>query len=208
MRKLVISLIVVFLFIPLIALADSDSIWVGGDVGSGLNKWTYGVGFIVGGSIGTKVFTTTEKHDLLLSSVDGNLVLTKPVFGNHWYGGNFDSELTLFGGIQVSPNVRSFGGSTLLLRYDFSFVGNEKIPIMPYIEGGCGILGTNIGDPDLSGDFQFNPRFGAGTYYFITSHTALKFWYDWIHFSCANMEHPNNGLNSQGFGVGVTWFFK
>jgi opacity protein-like surface antigen len=186
------------------ALVQEQSIWIGNEPGTGLKKGTWELGVDMAGAIGTKVLSTTEKHDLLMTSLDGGIILTNPIFPNKWYGGNFGSDLTLFGGGQVYPTARDFWGTTLLLKYDFSFLGK----VMPYIEGGSGVLWTNIGDPDLTGTFQFNPRVGGGIEYFLTDHTALKAGYDWIHFSNANTRPPNNGLNSQGVWIGFTWYFK
>jgi opacity protein-like surface antigen len=177
-------------------------IWVDG-IGSGFHKGLYQLGVTVGGGFGTKVLGTTQKHDLASASVNVGWVFTDVIAPDKWYRGNLELLLELFGGGQFNPYGRYFVGLTPLIRYSFA-TGSRWTP---FVDAGAGVSATNIEGPDLTGTFQFNLQVGAGTHYFIGKRTALTVQYRWLHFSNANIRHPNHGTNTQMFYVGASWFF-
>jgi len=78
---------------------------------------------------------------------------------------------------------------------------------MPFVEAGAGVSLTDI-DHDLTGRFQFNLQGGAGVHHFFNDRTAFTAQYRWLHFSNAGTKCPNNGVNTQMFHIGVTWFWQ
>jgi opacity protein-like surface antigen len=177
-------------------------IWVDG-IGSGFRKGLYQVGSTIGAGFGTKVFGTTQKHDLASASMNVGWVFTDVIAADKWYRGNLELLVELFAGGQFNPYGRYFVGLTPFIRYNFA-TGSRW---MPFVEFGAGVSATNIEGPDLTGTFQFNLQPGAGLNYFISKRTALTVQYRWLHFSNARIALPNHGTNTQMFEVGVSWFF-
>jgi lipid A 3-O-deacylase len=182
--------------------APPEAIWMDG-IGSGFRKGTLQAGGTLGAGFGTKVFETELIHDLALASVNFGWVFTNVVAHDKWYRGNWELLAEVFGGLQFHPNDRYFFGVTPLIRYNFA-TGSRWVP---FLDGGAGLSGTNIGGVDLTGTFQFNVQVGAGIHYFLSDRTALTVQYRWLHFSNANTDLPNHGTNTQMFLAGVSWFF-
>ena len=68
--------------------------------------------------------------------------------------------------------------------------------------GGC-----CIGGPDLSTVFNFNIQAGAGTHYFIREGKAVSLQFRYLHFSNAEIDTPNEGVDSLGMVLAYNWFF-
>jgi opacity protein-like surface antigen len=177
-------------------------IWTDG-IGSGFSKDVFQAGGTVGAGFGSKVFGSTQNHDLALASVNFGWVFTDIIASDKWYRGNLELLVELFGGWQFNPDDRYFVGLTPLIRYNFA----TRSRWMPFVDAGAGVSATNIEGPDLTGTFQFNIQVGAGTHYLLSDRTALTLQYRWLHFSNACIERPNHGTNTQMFHVGMSWFF-
>lgn len=180
----------------------SSSIWYDA-MGGGFKRGATRAGFAMGAGFGTAAFGSVVAHDLALGSVSVGRVLTDPLAPGKWYGGNLEFVGELAGGAQFRPEARYLVGLTPLLRYCFS-TGTRWVP---FITAGAGVALTDIGRPDLSGTFQFDPQGGIGTYCFLRSNTALTLEYRWMHVSNAGILQPNDGVNTQMFSAGISWFF-
>jgi hypothetical protein len=121
----------------------------------------------------------------------------------HWYRGNFEGRLELFGGGQYSPSSEWVIGLTPHLRYNFA-TGTRWIP---FLDGGAGVTATGIGHPDLGGTFEFNLQATAGVHWFVRDNLALTGDVRYMHMSCAGIDDPNHGVNNIAFMIGMTWFF-
>ncbi len=157
----------------------------------------------MGAGFGYAEFGSVVAHDLALGSINAGRVLTDPLAPGKWYGGNLVFMGELFGGSQFNPNARYIVGLTPLLRYCIS-TGTRWVP---FFTVGAGVTLTDIGSPDLSGIFQFDPQGGIGTYCFLRPNTALTLEYRWVHLSHAGLLKPNDGVNTQMFSAGISWFF-
>ncbi len=109
----------------------------------------------------------------------------------------------MFSGAQFNHDNHYFVGGTTGLRYNF-VTGTRWVP---FIDGGVGLSGTDIHHPDLGQTFEFNVQVGVGTHYFFRDDTAVTLQYRWLHFSDAGMTRVNEGVNTQMFEGGLTWFF-
>jgi lipid A 3-O-deacylase len=172
-------------------------------LGEGFREDTLHAGFAFGAGFGIRAFGGTISHDLALASVNLGWIFTDVVAEDKWYRGNWEWLNELFSGGQFNPDGRYFVGWTTGLRYNFA-TGSRWTP---FVDGGVGLSGTDIGEPDLSGTFQFNVQVGLGTHYFFRDDAAVTFQYRWLHFSNAGTNEPNRGTNTQMFLAGLTWFF-
>ena len=182
-----------------------QAIWEEG-VGEGFSSTARSFGVSVGGNYGVAMLGGREAHHLVLASVSYGHMLG-PVQGKgHWYRGNFEWRLELFGGFQVRPDVGDGGwliGLTPHLRYSFA-TGTRWVP---FVDAGAGVTATGIGAPDLSGTFEFNLQPGAGVHWFLKDNLALTAEARYLHLSCARINEPNLGLNGVTGLLGLTCFF-
>jgi len=172
-------------------------------VGNGLSEGALQAGFALGAGFSINGLGGARSHDLAVASGNLGWIFSDVMGKNKWYRGNWELAGELFDGSQYSPHVRYVGGCTGLIRYNFA-TGSRW---MPFIEGGAGACGTDIGRPDLATTFEFNDQIGAGVHYFFRDNHALTFQYRFVHFSNAGIKEPNHGFNTQLFMVGMNWFF-
>ncbi len=182
--------------------ASKSTIWEDG-VGQGFRSTTRTFSAEAGVGVGMASFGSTQAHDLALASLSyGHM--WGPVLGkDHWYRGNFEYRLELFGGAQYSPSTEWLVGLTPHLRYNFA-TGTRLIP---FFDAGAGVTATSIGHPDLGGTFEFNLQPGIGMHWFVRDNLALTGEVKYMHMSCAGIDKPNLGLNDVIGWVGLTWFF-
>ena len=124
----------------------------------------------------------------------------------HWYRGNFEGRLELFGGAQFRPGDDADGwlvGLTPHLRYNFA-TGSRWIP---FLDVGAGVTATGISQPDLSGTFEFNLQASTGVRWFLRDDLVLTGDVRYMHLSWAGIHQPNLGINNVAFFIGMTWFF-
>ncbi len=179
----------------------NPSIWRN-NIGGGFNPDVYSVGLMAGATIGTPVWGTRQHHDLALGNANAAWIFPESLRDTR-LAGNLELRGELFGGAQFYPRAHYLTGMTVGPRYDFA-TGSRFVP---FIDGGLGLSGTDIGKPDIGGIFEFNLQFGAGTYYFIRDNFAISVEYRWLHLSDAGITKINQGVNTQFLAGGLTWFF-
>ncbi len=161
------------------------------------------MGFGVGGAVGPRLFASSAYHDYIFGTVHVGRIITNTICPGRFGEGNFEVLGELFGGYQVDGGGATFGGFTPFIRYNFT---GTHSPFVPFLEGGVGGTGTDIGKPDLGTTFNFNLQAGLGIEYFFCPNMAATFETRLIHFSDADLGSPNLGANTVGFILGVTWF--
>jgi len=182
--------------------SDSRSIW-SSEIGKGFRPSTESFSLSSGATYGLSVFGSKQAHDLAQFSLSYGHMLS-PVLGEgRWYRGNFEFRLELFTGAQFSPSSEWFVGLTPHVRYNFA-TGSRWVP---FVDAGCGVTATSIDRPDLSGTFEFNLQFGVGVQWFVRDNLALTLEAKYIHWSCAGITKPNEGLNGVSGLLGLTWYF-
>src|SRR5712671_3522816 len=166
-------------------------IWQG-EVGEGFRSSVETFSTEAGVAVGMAALGSRQAHDLALTSLSyGHM--WGPVLGEgHWYRGNFELRIELFGGAQYSPSSDWLVGLTPHLRYNFA-TGTRWIP---FLDGGAGVTAMGIGPPDVSGTFEFNLQADAGVQWFVEKNCAITLEARWLHLSCAGISSPNLGLNT------------
>lgn len=178
------------------------TVWQDG-VGEGFRPTVHTFSVEAGDGVGMAAFGSRQAHDLALTSVSYGHMLG-PVRGEgHWYRGNFEWRVELFGGGQYSPKSEWLVGLTPHLRYNFA-TGTRWIP---FFDAGAGVTATGIQHPDLGGTFEFNLQPGIGMHWFVRDNLALTGEVKYMHMSCAGIDKPNLGLNDVIGWIGLTWFF-
>ena len=182
-----------------------SGIWQNG-AGEGFQPSVQDFSVEPGIALGIAAFGSQQAHNLGLLSLSYGHMLGQVKGEGHWYRGNIEWRLELFGGMQFHPDIDTDGwliGLTPHVRYNFA-TGTRWIP---FFDLGAGVTATGIGPPDLSGTFEFNLQATTGLSWFLRDNLALTGDVRYMHFSCAGIHHPNLGMNDVGFFLGVTWFF-
>jgi hypothetical protein len=182
--------------------AATSTLWTNG-IGGGFLSGVQTVSLEAGAVGGVKIFGSIQTHDLALASLSYGQMLG-PVWGaDHWYRGNWELRLELFGGSQFCPSQYYIAGLSPHLRYDFA-TGTRWIP---FLDAGAGVTATGIGRPDLSSTFEFNVQGGAGLHWLVGGHWAVTAEARLFHVSDAGMTDPNQGVNGVMGMLGITRFF-
>jgi hypothetical protein len=172
-------------------------------LGEGFAKGTYRVGWSLGYGSGPAQFGSSERHDLLLTSLQLGWMASRVVGKDRFYRGNWELMVEVLGAWQFEPRDAFVASFTPMLRYNFA-TGSRWVP---FIEAGAGVLVTDIGGADLSTEFQFHSVAGVGTLYRFDERVAVGFETRFGHISNAGIEEPNRGVNEFEFIAGVSWFF-
>lgn len=108
----------------------------------------------------------------------------------------------------------------ILLRWNFTGSGHRRV--VPWAQGGGGLIWTNHKYPGVGGPpydafndgpgantsvWNFTPQFGVGVHYFLKPNRSLDFGANAIHISSASLGDKNPGVNASiQFSVGYTWW--
>jgi Lipid A 3-O-deacylase (PagL) len=86
------------------------------------------------------------------------------------------------------------------LRYD------RGQALVPFVEGGEGVLYSNLLGERLGSRFQFSSEAGGGLHWFIDKNLAVTAAYRLRHMSNGGIARQNSGLNTDFYMIGVTYF--
>jgi hypothetical protein len=154
-------------------------------------------------AFGTTETGSVQAHDLWLTAIQGGVMLTDVLCKNRWFGGNVEAIGLLMAGGQDSPEAAYFVGLNGGLGYHF----HTGTFLDPFIRGSVGIAGTDAGEPDLGGKFQFNEQIGAGARFLLNEHHAITIEYAYWHVSNGGIREPNSGINAHLVSIGFAWLF-
>jgi lipid A 3-O-deacylase len=185
----------------LFSISDSR-IW-NGNVGDGFKAGVRDFGVSFGPAVGMRVLGSEHKHYFGLGLGQFGWMLGDVSGEDHWYKGNCEFAIDLFGGEQYYPSSAYLVGGGPVLRYNFA-LGNRCVP---FVEAGAGVTATDIRDGDLSTTFEFNLQLGLGVHLFVRDDVAFTLEYRFMHLSNAGMDAPNLGVNDSVGLLGITWFF-
>jgi len=164
-------------------------------------KGNWGLGFYGAGGKGlngstakTEVVWTGLRYKRILTDVKGNGFWR----GSLEYGAEFVPLFLIFQkdvvyGAQFSP---------LLMRWNFQRPGSH---LVPFLEGGGGLLMTSDKVPERSSRFNFTPQAGIGLSFFNASGSGVTFQVKYMHISNGGLQKPNPGINSIQMLAGYEW---
>src|SRR5688572_25483871 len=124
---------------------------LGGAEVAPFKKGSQHAGFVLQAGPGHATLGSIEAHDLALAAVNYGGVILEAGEGG-WWQGSCEIMAEVFGGAQFYPEGAYVVGALPVLRYNFTSCGR----FVPFLDIGAGITGTDIGEPDLGGAFQFN----------------------------------------------------
>lgn len=159
------------------------------------------VGLRTGYSVGLR------KH---AEMVPVNLRLGYMLFkGKKWFfpSGALEVSTEPFASVITSIRPRNSGSLELGLGLPvFTYYFDLGNHVYPYIEGGLGVLYTDLRGYSLGGHFSFLETAGVGVTYFLNNNLALNAGWRYRHISNANLYDDNAGLDSGIFLAGFSYF--
>jgi len=111
--------------------------------------------------------------------------------------------LELYANTVVSPDSNAEAGCAIFLKYSYPLT--QKI--YAYALGGGGVGYISQHTREQSTQWGFTPQIGTGLTYFFREDTALNLEYRYRHFSNADIEKPNDGINVNMFLIGISLFY-
>ena len=187
---------------PPLALSADRSFWNEG-IGSGFRKGAHEVGLSGAYATGIKIFGTSQIHNLAFATIHGGWIVSDVVMKDSPLRGNWEVLVEGFSGVQINHSHAYLAGIDGFIRYNIA-TGTRFVPFM---EIGAGLMATDIGKPDLGGDFQFGEKAGIGAHYFFTENIAATLECRLMHISNAGLSKPNLGVNSVPILLGISYFF-
>ena len=140
-----------------------------------------------------------------------NLRVGYTVFKGQWWivpAGAFEVSAEPF--VSVIHSIRpgthgsiELGSGLPVLTYYF----DTGTRFAPYIEGGLGLLYTDLRGYSLGGHFSFMENIGLGASYFLSENLAFNAMWRYRHISNANLYDDNAGLDSSVILAGFYYFF-
>ena len=157
-------------------------------------------------SFGNDELERPELNDADLTARLGWMLNTPS--GDGLFRGNVEFLGELFGaGIFEGPGS-IFAGATLLLRYNFV---QPEARLVPYFQIGVGGVYSDAHEElpqrRLGSALSFNLQTGLGLRFFCSESLAVFVEGNYRHLSNACLADRNNGLNSVGGYLGVSYFF-
>lgn len=105
-------------------------------------------------------------------------------------------------GVSITP---------ILLRWNFVRQPGHGQRVLPWVQGGGGLIWTNHKFPPNGARgtsvWNFTPQFGVGIHYFVRPKQSITFAANAVHISSASLGDSNPGVNATvQFQIGYTWW--
>ncbi|MBI3318451.1 MAG: acyloxyacyl hydrolase [Candidatus Omnitrophica bacterium] len=121
--------------------------------------------------------------------------------GPAWLRGRFLLSPELMLNTFIHPYDRPMLGITpLQVQFEFKSKGR----LLPYVNGGLGVLWANVERKETGADINFNSQVGVGARWLITEDLGLILEYRHIHLSNAGIDEKNSGINTHNFLLGLS----
>ncbi|MBM4257113.1 MAG: acyloxyacyl hydrolase [Deltaproteobacteria bacterium] len=139
-----------------------------------------------------------------------NLRIGYTVFKGQWGfipAGAFEISAEPFASVIHSIRPGKHGDIELGLGLPvFTYYFDTGTRLAPYIEGGLGLLYTDLRGYSLGGHFSFMENIGVGASYFFNKNLAFNAMWRYRHISNANLYDDNAGLDSGVILAGFSYF--
>ena len=129
-------------------------------------------------------------------------IIDRPLAAHHLHA-EWVSEVILSSITNTTSTVEA-GLNPLFfsLRYD------RGQALVPFVEGGEGVLYSDLLRERLGSRFQFSSQAGGGLHWFLDKNLAVTAAYRLRHISNGGITRVNSGLNTDFYLIGVTYFPK
>ncbi len=150
---------------------------------------------VAGGTSGTGVFNANLRFGYVLTHEHGPGALR----GTFEYAGEVTPLNLIF---QPLNTAYGFSFTPVLLKWNFT----SSSKIVPYLEGGGGVLFTDKDVPSFTNSVNFTPQAAFGVQFFHRENRAISAAVRYVHISNAGLATPNPGINTLQVTLGYHWW--
>lgn len=159
-------------------------------------------------SIGTKGNAVRPDMGFVTGAVSYGWMLSD-VRGDGLCRGNWEFLLSAFGGGIFEGPGDGLAGAGFAFRYNFV---RPQATIVPFIQAGGGGVYSDAANDDgvqrlLGSDWSFDLQGALGVRFMTSERFSITLKAEYRHFSNAGIADRNNGLNSLGGVLGVSFFY-
>jgi lipid A 3-O-deacylase len=133
-------------------------------------------------------------NNIYFAQLSGFIMWDYDKIWHHWAPDPLRFKVEGTAGLTVSPNIRAMASIGMMALYYLEFIASDRL--MPYLEGGIGVVYTDYQVEGQGSRFNFNPQIGIGMEFKVNSgkpfFTALRL----SHISNAGLQDENRGVNS------------
>ena len=176
-------------------LLVSRDVLAGEGARNGLQSFGLRLAYGVGSRDSLTFFSVVPRLSMYLPAC-----IDRPLAKHHLHA-EWVSEVIL-SSISNTTNTVEAGLNPLFfsLRYD------RGQALVPFVEGGEGLLYSDLLREQLGSRFQFSSQAGGGLQWFIDENLALTAAYRLRHISNGGITRVNSGLNTDFYMIGVAYF--
>ena len=148
---------------------------------------SYGLAAVLG-----KTFDPVD--NIYFAQLSGFIMWDYDKIWRHWAPEPLRFKVEGTAGLTVSPKTRAMVSVGMMALYYLEFISSDRL--VPYLEGGIGVVYTGFQVEGQGSRFNFNPQIGIGAEFEVDSgasfFTALRL----SHISNAGLHDENRGVNS------------
>lgn len=139
-------------------------------------------------------------NDIYFTQLSGFIMWDYDKIWHHWAPEPLRFKVEGTAGLTVSPKTRAMASVGMMALYYLEFISSDRL--VPYLEGGIGVVYTDFQVEGQGSRFNFNPQIGIGVEFERDSGPPVFGAVRLSHISNAGLDHDNRGVNSVVLMIG------
>jgi len=139
-------------------------------------------------------------NDIYFTQLSGFIMWDYDKIWRHWAPEPLRFKVEGTVGLTVSPKTRAMASVGMMALYYLEFISSDRL--VPYLEGGIGVVYTDFQVEGQGSRFNFNPQIGIGVEFERDSGPPVFGAVRLSHISNAGLDHDNRGVNSVVLMIG------
>ena len=139
-------------------------------------------------------------NDIYFTQLSGFIMWDYDKIWHHWAPEPLRFKVEGTAGLTVSPKTRAMASVGMMALYYLEFISSDRL--VPYLEGGIGVVYTDFQVENQGSRLNFNPQIGIGVEFERDSGPPVFGAVRLSHISNAGLDHDNRGVNSVVLMIG------
>ena len=139
-------------------------------------------------------------NDIYFTQLSGFIMWDYDKIWHHWAPEPLRFKVEGTAGLTVSPKTRAMASVGMMALYYLEFISSDRL--VPYLEGGIGVVYTDFQVEGQGSRFNFNPQIGIGVEFERDFGPPVFGAVRLSHISNAGLDHDNRGVNSLVLMIG------
>lgn len=133
-------------------------------------------------------------NDIYFTQLSGFIMWDYDKIWHHWAPEPLRFKVEGTAGLTVSPKTRAMASVGMMALYYLEFISSDRL--VPYLEGGIGVVYTDFQVEGQGSRLNFNPQIGIGVEFERDSGPPVFGAVRLSHISNAGLADENRGVNS------------